>query len=61
MSEPEEQDLPFQRSSIGAIGERKRWRLFGASKDEDDTPVSSSRKGDDGPPVHSMLGDLAAM
>ncbi|HWZ87130.1 MAG TPA: hypothetical protein VN032_13060, partial [Thermoanaerobaculia bacterium] len=60
MSDPEEQDLPFQRSSIGAIGARKRWRLFGGSKDEEEISVSAASVADDGPPVHSMLGDLAA-
>jgi len=62
VSDPEEQDLPFQRSSIGAIGARRRWSLFGWGKNEDDGAGSAaSRSGsDDGPPVHSMLGDLAA-
>jgi TonB family protein len=62
VSDPEDQDLPFQRSSIGAIGARKRWRLFGGGKDEDDAALSAAAASgsDDGPPVHSMLGDLAA-
>lgn len=62
MSDPEEQDLPFQRSSIAAIGSRRRWRLSGRAREERETvfaPDPSSRT-DDGPPVHSMLGDLAA-
>ena len=64
MSEPEEKDLPFQRSSIGAIGARRRWRLFGGVIEDPDSPVPALPTGpgprDDGPPVHSMLGDLAA-
>ncbi len=59
MSEPEEEDLPFQRSSIGAIGARRRWHLFG--KDEDDAmPQTAATDGDDGPPGRSMLGSLAS-
>lgn len=59
MSDPEEEDLPFQRSSIGAIGARRRWRLFG--KDEDDAASETvTASGDDGPPGRSMLGSLAS-
>ena len=58
MSEPEEEDLPFQRSSIGAIGARRRWHLFGKGEDEGDaTPAGDAD--DDGPPGRSMLGSLA--
>ncbi len=58
MSEPEEEDLPFQRSSIGAIGARKRWHFFGKDEDEGD-PTPSGGVEDDGPPGQSMLGNLA--
>jgi len=57
VSEPEEEDLPFQRSSIGAIGARKRWHFFG--KDEDEGDPTPSGGADDGPPGRSMLGNLA--
>jgi TonB family protein len=61
--EAEEQDLPFERSSIAAIGARRRWwRLFGGSNEEipDSGPPSASRdEDDDGPPGRSMLGRLA--
>lgn len=57
MSEPDEQErLPFERSSIAAIGERRRWRLFGTNEDADAAEDSGK---DDGPPVRSMLGALA--
>ncbi len=59
MSEPEDQDLPFQRSSIAAIGARRRWRLFGRAQD-DEAPGTSGDSEDDGPPVRSMLGSLAS-
>ena len=60
MSEPEDdEDLPFERSSIAAMGARRRWRLFGKEKDDEaaDPPEDSD---EDGPPVRSMLGRLAS-
>lgn len=62
MPETEEQDLPFARSSIAAIGSRRRWRLFGgvvedgASNGNAPPEVSSTEGDDDGPPGRSMLG-----
>ena len=58
MSEPDENDdLPFTRSSIAAIGARRRWLLFG--KDEDpEQPAGSSGSGDE-PPTRGMLASLA--
>jgi TonB family protein len=62
VSDPEEQDLPFQRSSIGAIGSRRRWSLFGRLKDEElELPTPPGAGGDDSPPTRSMLGSLAAL
>ena len=58
MSEPEEDDLPFQRSSIGAIGARKRWRCFGRTRTRTAEPDAAGAE-DDGPTGHSMLGNLA--
>ena len=61
VSEPEEQDLPFERSSIAAIGARRRWNLFGKKKDEEpESAADPVADDDDGPPVRSMLGSLAA-
>jgi TonB family protein len=65
VSEPEEQDLPFQRSSIAAIGARRRWRLFGfgfglGESDDEGGPEAAVAEEDDGPPVRSMLGSLAS-
>jgi TonB family protein len=57
--DPEEQDLPFERSSIAAIGARRRWRLFGKPED-DGSPETAAADQDDGPPVRSMLGSLAS-
>jgi TonB family protein len=57
VSDPEEKDLPFQRSSIASIGARRRWRLFGKSQDDGDPETAVA---DDGPPVRSMLGSLAS-
>jgi TonB family protein len=59
--EPEEQDLPFARSSIAAIGSRRRWRFFGGVVEDDASsaeapPESPAEAGDDGPPGRSMLG-----
>ncbi len=62
MPETEEQDLPFARSSIAAIGSRRRWRLFGGVVEDGGTngnaPPAASKTdaGDDGPPGRSMLG-----
>src|SRR5262245_56908340 len=61
VSEPQESDLPFARSSIAAIGSRRRWRLFGGvveddGADQDVSVVAVSRGDDDGPPGRSMLG-----
>ncbi len=57
MSDPEEQDLPFQRSSIASIGARRRWRFFGHAQDDGSAETAAQ---DDGPPVRSMLGSLAS-
>jgi TonB family protein len=59
--EPEDQDLPFARSSIGAIGSRRRWRFFGGVVEDDgasEAPqaIQSAGGDDDGPPGRSMLG-----
>jgi len=59
VSEPEEEGLPFQRSSIGAIGARKRWHLFGGKDEDEGDPTPSGGAEDDGPPGRSMLGNLA--
>ena len=59
VSDPEEQDLPFQRSSIAAIGARRRWRLFAKSQD-DGSPETALADQDDGPPVRGMLASLAS-
>ncbi|MGE5413095.1 MAG: OB-fold nucleic acid binding domain-containing protein, partial [Syntrophomonadaceae bacterium] len=61
MSETEEQDLPFARSSIAAIGSRRRWRFFGGivedeSKDGNLPAAAASNGDDDGPPGQSILG-----
>lgn len=56
MAETEEQDLPFERSSIAAIGARRRWRLFGGSGDDADEPPAADAPADDGPPGQSLLG-----
>lgn len=62
MSEPEEKDLPFARSSIAAIGTRRRWRFFGGvvedeagARDAEPSPMGDAVE-DDGPPGRSMLG-----
>ncbi len=61
MSESDEQEqLPFERSSIAAIGKRRRWRLFGGNEDSNGPDSVAGEAPDDGPPVHSMLGDLAS-
>jgi TonB family protein len=59
--DPEEQDLPFARSSIAAIGKRRRWRFFGGVVEDGASsaaapPESPAETGDDGPPGRSMLG-----
>ena len=59
MSDPEEQDLPFQRSSIASIGARRRWHLFGKPEDDGGAETAEADE-DDGPPVRSMLGSLAS-
>jgi TonB family protein len=59
VSDPEEQDLPFQRSSIASIGARRRWRLFGKPEDDGGLDTAAAAE-DDGPPVRSMLGSLAS-
>lgn len=60
MSEPDENDdLPFARSAIAAIGARRRWRLFG----KDETPVDTAADpgaGEEAPATRSMLGSLAS-
>ncbi len=62
MPEPEEKDLPFARSSIAAIGTRRRWRFFGGVVEDDANarspalPEASGAAEDDGPPGRSMLG-----
>ncbi|HYX20712.1 MAG TPA: TonB family protein [Thermoanaerobaculia bacterium] len=62
MPETEEQDLPFARSSIAAIGSRRRWRLFGRVVEDGATngnappAASTTGSGDDGPPGRSLLG-----
>ncbi|HKD20200.1 MAG TPA: TonB family protein [Thermoanaerobaculia bacterium] len=61
MPEPEEQDLPFARSSIAAIGSRRRWRFFGGVVEDDASPAdalpeSPADGNDDEPPGRSMLG-----
>jgi TonB family protein len=61
VSGPEDdEDLPFERSSIAAMGARRRWRLFGKSEEEEDAGQDTPEDDDDGPPVRSMLGRLAA-
>ncbi len=60
MSEPEEQDLPFQRSSIAAIGARRRWNLFGKKDEELDAERDAGGQADDVPPVQGMLETLAS-
>jgi len=59
--ESEDQDLPFARSSIGAIGSRRRWRFFGGVVEDEAASVAAvppdpAESGDDGPPGRSMLG-----
>jgi TonB family protein len=59
--EPEEQDLPFARSSIAAIGSRRRWRFFGGVVEDDASSAGSlpdvpADGNDDGPPGRRMLG-----
>ena len=61
MSEPEEQDLPFARSSIAAIGSRRRWRFFGGVVEDEAADgvvlvLTGSNGNDDGPPGRSILG-----
>ncbi len=64
MSEPEEKDLPFARSSIAAIGTRRRWRFFGGIVEDEagsrapEPPDAASADAveNDGPPGRSMLG-----
>ena len=64
MPDTEEQDLPFARSSIAAIGARRRWRLFGGLVEDESAdgdgaaPPAASKESenDDGPPGRSMLG-----
>ena len=61
MSEPEEKDLPFARSSIAAIGSRRRWRLFGGVVEDEGAGADGAREAvdsgeDEGPPGRSMLG-----
>src|SRR6516162_6764846 len=59
--EPEDRDLPFARSSISAIGARRRWRFFGGVVEDDPSSdtvssgTSPAAAGDDGPPGRSML------
>jgi TonB family protein len=61
--EPDDRDsLPFERSSIAAIGARRRWRLFGrdgsAAPEEEPEP---SKAADEAPfEPNSMLGALAS-
>ncbi len=58
MSLSEDPDsLPFQRSSIAAIGSRRRWRLFGR---DGDPGAAADAGADDGPVARSMLGSLAS-
>ena len=59
MPEPDDnEDLPFARSSIAAIGARRRWRLFG--KDEDlVNPAGPAASGDE-VPSRGMLVSLAS-
>ncbi len=58
VSEPDENDdLPFTRSSIAAIGARRRWRLFG--KDEDPGEPAGPSGPMDEPPTRGMLASLA--
>ena len=40
VSDPDEENLPFQRSSIAAIGRRRRWSFFG-KKREDPEPEAA--------------------
>ena len=62
MPQTEEQDLPFARSSIAAIGARRRWRLFGGVVEDESLNGDAPRalppedRGDEGPPGRSMLG-----
>ena len=58
MSEPDENDdLPFERSSIAAIGARRRWRLFGKHEDPGEPIVPLASR--DQPPSRGMLASLA--
>src|SRR5215475_14315590 len=59
--ETQEKDLPFARSSIAAIGSRRRWRFFGGVVEDEGADASPPLEADagaddDGPPGRSMLG-----
>ena len=63
MSDPEEEDqLPFERSSIAAIGRRRRWSLFGKKREEEEPEITldppDTVAAEQGP--RSMLGSLAS-
>jgi TonB family protein len=62
VSDPEEDRLPFQRSSIAAIGQRRGWSLFGRKHAEEETEISLDPSpggpADEGP--RTMLGSLAS-
>jgi len=55
----EEEQLPFERSSIAAIGKRRSWRLF-ERRSRPEADDGDGAGAGEGPPVHSMLGDLAS-
>jgi TonB family protein len=65
LSESEEKDLPFARSSIASIGSRRRWRFFGGVVEDEPesfpeaSPAEKTSGSDDEPPVRSMLSRLA--
>jgi len=63
---PEEDDLPFERSSLASMGARRTWRLFGARNgasveepEPEPEPGRRSRSRDDGPLHPGMLESLA--
>ena len=66
---PEEDDLPFERSSLASMGARRTWRLFGrngasATESESEPEPEPARRGrsrsrDDGPLRPGMLESLA--
>jgi len=54
-----QEDLPFERSSIAAIGRRRSW--FSRFHFGNHSAPEDSATDDDGPITHNMLGSLAAV